>query len=194
MMRNKLPEVLSESEQVRLVDHLHIKAPTKLRKLCLLRVMLDNGLRAAEVLALRRQDIDWRNGKMKIHGKGKKERISYLSDENLELLKMWLEVRHQLPQQNDCFFVRMDGRPMTDRNLRRIFNWQAQKVGLVDKHVHPHTCRHSFATDLLKKTKNLRLVQKAMGHESISTTEVYLHIQDAEMEEALKGLRNGEEK
>jgi len=65
---------------------------------------------------------------------------------------------------------------------------------LVNKHVHPHTCRHSFATDLLKKTKNLRLVQKAMGHESISTTEVYLHIQDAEMEEALKGLRNGEEK
>ena len=51
----------------------------------------------------------------------------------------------------------------------------------MDKHIHPHICRHNFATDLLMKTKNLRLVQKAMGHESIAPTEVYLHVQDAEM-------------
>jgi site-specific recombinase XerD len=192
-MRKTLPEVLNAAEQARLVNLLHENSPTKLRKLCLLRVMLDCGLRAAEVLALRRQDIDWRTGKMKVHGKGKKQRISWLNDDNLDLLKKWMEARRQLRYQNDFVFVRMDGQPMTDRNLRRIFQWQAKKVGLVDKHVHPHTCRHSFATDLLKMTKNLHLVQKAMGHESISTTEIYLHIQDAEMEAALKGLRNGEE-
>jgi site-specific recombinase XerD len=124
-MRKKLPEVLSESEQVRLVDHLHIKAPTKLRKLCLLRVMLDNGLRAAEVLALRRQDIDWRNGKMKIHGKGKKERISYLSDENLNYQNV-AGGRHQLRQQNDHSCA--DGRsPKTDRTSTHFQLWP--KVG-----------------------------------------------------------------
>jgi integrase/recombinase XerD len=191
-VRKKLPEVLNEAEQARLVDHLHENSPTKLRKLCLLRVMLDCGLRAAEVLALRRQDIDWRTGRMKVHGKGKKERISWLNDDNLELLKKWLEARRRLRHQNDYIFVRMDGKPMQTRNLRSLFQWQAQKAGLVDKHVHPHTCRHTFATDLLTKTRNLRLVQKALGHESIATTEIYLHVQDAEMEAALKGLRNGE--
>jgi integrase/recombinase XerD len=191
-MRKKLPEVLNEAEQARLVDRLHGRAPTKLRKLCLMRVMLDNGLRASEVWVLRRQDIDWQTGGMKIHGKGKKERMTWLNDENLEMLKQWLEVRRRLRHQNDFVFVRMDGQPMTDRNLRSLFQWQAQKVGLVDKHVHPHTCRHTFATDLLKKTKNLRLVQKAMGHEALSTTEIYLHVQDPEMEEALKGLRTEE--
>ena len=57
----------------------------------------------------------------------------------------------------------------------------------MEKHVHPHSCRHTFATELLKKARNLRLVQKAMGNESIATTEIYLHVQDAEIEAALKG-------
>lgn len=192
MMQKKLPDVLTEAEQAQLVENLDEKAPTKLRKLCLIRVMLDCGLRASEVLSLKTRNIDWKTGKLKVCGKGKKERVLYLSDENLALLQKWLDVRRQLRYQNEYLFVRMDGKPMTTRNLRRIFTWQVEKVGLVDKHVHPHTCRHTFATDLLKKTKNLRLVQKALGHESIATTEIYLHIHDAEMEAAMKGLRNGE--
>ena len=82
------------------------------------------------------------------------------------------------------------GRPLVTRYLRLMVANLAGKAG-ISKHIHPHTLRHTFATDLLRKTKNLRLVAKALGHsdKSIGTTMIYTHIVDDEMEEAMKGLR-----
>jgi integrase/recombinase XerD len=67
----------------------------------------------------------------------------------------------------------------------------ARAAGITYKEVHPHTLRHTFATDLLRATKNLRLVQKALGHERIGTTQIYLHIVDEELEDAMKNFRTG---
>jgi len=78
---------------------------------------------------------------------------------------------------------------MNDRYVRDFVKRYALKVN-IKKDVHPHTLRHSFATDLLRSTGNIRLVQKALGHVSIATTMIYTHIVDEQLESALKGLRN----
>mgnify|MGYP001314732759 CR=1 FL=1 len=86
----------------------------------------------------------------------------------------------------------LKGSQLNDRYLRQMVKRYAEKAGILsdDKDVHPHTLRHTFATDLLRKTKNIRLVQKALGHSHLSTTEIYTHIVDDEMEEALKSFRS----
>ena len=88
-------------------------------------------------------------------------------------------------------FLNLKGGPLTDRYVRKMVAQVTAAAGITYKQVHPHTLRHSFATDLLRATKNLRLVQKALGHARIETTTIYTHICDDEMEDAMKNFRNG---
>ena len=92
---------------------------------------------------------------------------------------------------NDYVFVTGKGRKVPDRFLRYLVKRKAAEAG-IDKDIHPHTLRHSFATDLLLATGNIRLVQKALGHASIATTEIYLHIHDEELMQAMKEMRHGQ--
>jgi integrase/recombinase XerD len=87
-------------------------------------------------------------------------------------------------------FTNLKGKPLTGRYIRWMVAEAAAAAGITYKEVHPHTLRHTFATDLLRATKNLRLVQKALGHERIATTQIYTHIVDEELEDAMKNFRN----
>jgi site-specific recombinase XerD len=189
----KLPVTLSQEEQTLLLGALHDNSPGRLRALCVVRLMLNAGLRGCEVRNLKTADVDWNSGKLLVNGKGRKQRTLWLAGEDLELLRRWREVRETLPQQNASLLTALDGQPLGERNLRRLVKAVVRRAGL-DKDPHAHALRHSFATDLLRHTKNLRLVQKALGHASLATTEIYVHVFDPEMEKALKGLRNGHEK
>lgn len=182
----KLPDVLTEEEQKALLRQPNLRYPTGLRNQAMMKLMLDVGLRTSELLNLKTRDIDWMSGKVFVHeGKGKKDRVLWLNEDALEILRKWKEKR---PVQTELLFTTLKGTPIRSNYLREMVKRYGRKAGL-SKGVHPHLLRHSFATDLLRDSKNLRLVQKALGHADISTTSIYLHVVDEELEAAMRGFR-----
>lgn len=192
----KLPEVLTADERQRLVRQPNLRAPTGLRNVCMIRLMLDTGVRASEVLAIRIRDLDWTSGKLTVRqGKGRKDRVLWTTEDDLELAKRWREKRLELTLPDagkELLFTTLAGGPLNDRYLRAMVERVARKANIT-KHVHPHTLRHTFATDIYRETKNIRLVQKALGHADLSTTMIYTHIVDDELEDALRTFRLGDE-
>ena len=185
----KIPVALDLHEQQQLLSQME-PADTlrKLRNLTMLRVLLNCGLRSAELCSLKIKNIDFKTGMMKVLGKGNKERILWVGDDDMLLIQEWLEKR---PGGSPLVFTSLDGsRPICSRWLRKLLPNLAEKAG-IDKRVHVHTCRHSFASDLLRQTKNLFLVSQALGHTNVATTQVYLHLVPGELAGAMKELRNG---
>ena len=184
MKPRPIPEVLTPDEQARLLAH-----PSGIREQAILRLFLDTGLRASELINLQCHHIDWQSGRMKVRGKGGRDRMLWVSPEDLALLK-------SLPSSASSgrpVFTSLDGqKPLCGRWLRKMVKRLGEQAG-IKKNLHPHIFRHSFATDLLEKTKNLVLVQRALGHSNIATTTIYTHISNPALEEALKNLRNGED-
>jgi len=184
-MGRRLPEVLTEREQKRLLAQPNQGCPTGLRNHCMLRVMFDVGLRASELLNLKPEHIGWTSGKLFVReGKGAKDRVLWLNEATLEKLRGWREVRPS----GEHLFVTLQGGQLSARYLRAMVKRLARKAGIT-KDVHPHMLRHTFATDLYRETKNIRLVQKALGHSDLSTTMIYTHVVDEELEDALRGFR-----
>lgn len=190
--RRRLPTVLTPQEEDALLGRfLPANTPLRLRNLVMVRLMLNAGLRASEVVNLKRRDLELTEGKLMVRqGKGGKDRTLWIGDDDLALLRQWLEARPP-GLRNDYVFVTGKGRKVPDRFLRYLVKRKAAEAG-IDKDIHPHTLRHSFATDLLRATGNIRLVQKALGHASIATTEIYLHIHDEELMQAMKEMRHGQ--
>ena len=182
----RLPEVLNAEEMNALLNQPNCRTLLGLRNRCLLTVMLDAGLRASETLNLSVYDLDWTSGKLTVkQGKGKKDRILWLNELALNLLKNWRAVRRI---ENGLLFRTKRNHPIYSQYLRVMVKRYGRKAE-IPKDIHPHTLRHTFATDLYRATKNIRLVQKALGHADLSTTMIYTHLVDEELEEALKTFR-----
>ena len=190
--RRRLPAVLTPQEEDALLGRfLPANTPLRLRNLVMARLMLNAGLRVSEVVNLKRRDLELTEGKLMVRqGKGGKDRTLWIGDDDLALVRRWLTARPP-GLRNDYVFVTGKGRKVPDRFLRYLVKRKAAEAG-IDKDIHPHTLRHSFATDLLRATGNIRLVQKALGHASIATTEIYLHIHDEELMQAMKEMRHGQ--
>jgi integrase/recombinase XerD len=186
----KIPRFLTPLEQEKLLAPLQgSDHPVKVRNLALLRLMLDSGLRVSEALALQQCDLDLETGRLVVrNGKGSKDRGIWIGEETLSLVKRW--ARHQGRQGNGLIFTTRKGGKMSRHYVLALLYRLSKEAGL-GKKAHPHMLRHTFATDLLRETKNLRLVQKALGHADLSTTQIYTHIVDDELESAMKGLRRG---
>jgi len=189
----KIPAVLNEDERARLIDAVDTDSPAGLRNLLIIQLCLDAGLRSAEVLALHHRDIDFKSGQLMVRdGKNGKDRSLWLGPDLVALLRTFVETQGKV-RPGDLLFTTKTGRPLLTRYLRSMVGDLTKKAGIENKRVHPHTLRHTFATDLLRQSKNLMIVSKALGHANLATTQIYLHICDPEMEEAMKGLReNGE--
>ena len=182
----RLPEVLNKEEQDLLLSAPNKKAPTGLRNYAMLSVFLNLGLRLKEAIDLKTADIDWKSGKVVVRqGKGNRDRVLWLTGDDLATLKRWLAVR---PAESAYLFCPLKGGYMNDRYIRDFVKRYAQKKG-IKKDVYPHILRHTFATDLFHDTANIRLVQKALGHASLATTMIYTHIVDEQLEAALKSFR-----
>ena len=182
----RLPEVISTVEQNLLLEMPNRKAPTGMRNYALMTIYLNLGLRVSEALNLEVDDIDWNSGKLVVRsGKGNRDRVLWLSDRDLKTLQRWRAMRKC---KSPYLFCTLAGGQLSDRYVREFVRRYAKKAG-IKKNVYPHILRHTFATDLLRETKNIRLVQKALGHVSISTTMIYTHIVDDQLEEALRGFR-----
>ncbi len=181
----RLPEILTGEEQTRLLEQPNPECKTGLRNLCMIRIMLNIGLRASEVIFLKVKHIDWMSGKVYVRqGKGNKDRVLWLGEDDLNLLRAWREVKPQ----SEYLFTTLKGDTLNDRYLRAMVKRIGEQAG-ISKDVHPHMLRHTFATDLYRETKDIRLVQKALGHSDLSTTMIYTHIVDEELEQALKFFR-----
>ena len=192
---NKLPTVLEKEEQQRLINIFNTRYPTAQRNKTIAILFLNAGLRLSELLNLKWKDINLISGKLKVvEGKGAKDRILYLDDNTIEKLKDWKdrqakEIDKRIDEANiSRVFTTLKNNKMDTSNTRKMIKKYAKKAD-INKKISPHTLRHTFATDLYRDSKNIRLVQKALGHSNLSTTMIYTHIVDDELEQALKTFR-----
>ena len=190
MAKRKIPEVLTKTEQERLVSIFNERYLCSQRNKTMIKLMLDIGLRLSETINLKWSQIDLQTGEVKvIQGKGNKDRVVWAGERLLEMLRRWRRRQKEEIGLVEYVFTTTKGDQLQPANVRNMVYNYAEKAGIEGKSVSPHTLRHTFATDFYRQTKNLRMVQKALGHSDISTTQIYTHIVDDEMENAMKGFR-----
>jgi len=189
--KKKLPEFLSKEEQYALLEQPNMRYPTGERNHLIMRLMLNAGFRLSEATNLKWIHIDLMSGKVMVReGKGAKDRTLWLSEKDLMYLKKWKERQIEVTGKNpEYVFTTLKGEQLDNRYVRDMVYRYTEKAG-IKKNVSPHTLRHTFATDLYKESKhNIRLVQKALGHSDLSTTQIYTHLEDGDLEDALKNFR-----
>jgi len=174
----RLPGVLSRSEVERLLAQPDTAAWRGQRDLAMLEVLYATGLRVSELIHLKARDTNLEAGYLKTKGKGGKERVVPIGEKAIRALKSYLgETRHRLVKTNGSpyLFVTARLRPMTRQGFWKIVKKYGRSAG-IDKRLTPHSLRHSFASHLLEAGADLRSVQLMLGHEDISTTQVYTHV------------------
>jgi integrase/recombinase XerD len=175
----KLPDVLDVHEIDAMVEAIDLTKPEGLRNKAIIETMFACGLRVSEIITLNITDIFITEQIVKITGKGNKERLVPIGNTALKCIDLYLkEVRkHQTPAKgcNDILFLNRRGNKLTRVMIFYILKNLAAKAG-INKNISPHTLRHSFATCLVEAGADLRAVQQMLGHESITTTEIYTHI------------------
>ena len=190
----RLPKVLSAEEQVRLLACFNTRYVTPHRNRTMVLTMLDAGLRVGEVVALRPDHVDLASCRITVReGKGAKDRVVYIPRRLRDALAEWLGRRAGwLANPDVCLwlFPTRKGTQVSTRQVRAFVKRAARRarVNEADR-VSPHAMRHSYASDVLRETGNLRLVQELLGHSSISTTQLYTHLVNGEAEEAMRTFR-----
>jgi integrase/recombinase XerD len=174
----RLPEVLSVQEIDLMVQAIDLSKTEGARNKAILEVLYGSGVRVSELVNLELSKIYLSEGYMLVEGKGSKQRLVPLSHEALGQIKLWSIDRNSLKikkGQEDYLFLNRRGSQLTRAMIFTIVKELAILAG-IKKTVSPHTFRHSFATHLLENGANLRAIQQLLGHESITTTELYTHI------------------
>jgi len=177
-LEKRLPIFLSSSEAAKLVEIPNAAAPLGQRDKALLELIYAAGLRVSEVVALNVDSVELEAREIRAWGKGSKERMVLMGVPAASALRLYLEDgRKKLlgNYRNEALFVNRYGRRLSVRSVQNITKKCEIKAGL-DKRVHPHTLRHSFATHLLDGGADLRVVQELLGHANLATTQVYTHV------------------
>ena len=178
-------EFLEKDEIERLLNAPRGTSLDNLRDKAILEMLFSSGLRVSELASLDKENFHLKKNEFSVEGKGGKRRVVFISPETQKALYLYLQRRRD---QDPALFVRhhktknVDDLRLSVRTIQRIVKKHATRAGIT-KDIHPHTLRHSFATDLLQNGADIRSVQMLLGHSSISTTQVYTHITD-------KHLRN----
>ena len=173
-----LPDVLSVDEIDAMIAALPADKSETVRNRAIIETLYGSGLRVSELTDLRISHINLDDGYMLVEGKGSKQRLVPLSPVSIERIREYLPERERLnvkPGNGDILFLNRRGAAMTRVMVFYIIRNAAAMAG-IEKKVSPHTLRHSFATHLLEGGANLRAIQEMLGHESIATTEIYLHL------------------
>lgn len=182
-----LPEVLTVAEIDALEQAIDLSKPEGHRNRAIIEMLYGSGLRVSELVGLKLSDMYRKEGYMVISGKGSKQRLVPISPVADEWFGYWLEDRSRLdikPEARDYAFLNHYGRPLTRAMIFTIIRRLAEEAG-IHKTISPHTLRHSFATHLLQNGADLRVIQQLLGHESISTTEIYTHIDIQDLRQAV---------
>ena len=175
-----LPNVLSEEEVTALIDSVQLDTWQGVRDKAILEVLYGCGLRVSEAVALQISCVFLKEGFIRVIGKGNKERLVPLGEMAVEAINAYLDVRPNPDDavSSDVLFLNRFGRSLSRVSMFNMIKRQAVATG-IRKEISPHTFRHSFATHLLEHGADLRVVQEMLGHESISTTEIYTHIDNS---------------
>lgn len=178
-LKRKLPEVLDVNEidaMVAMIDH---SKPEGMRNKAIIETMFSCGLRVSETIGLKFSDISFIDEFVRVLGKGNKERLVPIGSVALKAIKLYRDTvrSHITPKagHNDTVFLNSHGKGLSRVMVFYIIKDLAQKAG-IQKNISPHTLRHSFATCMVEAGADLRAVQQMLGHESITTTEIYTHI------------------
>jgi integrase/recombinase XerC len=173
----ELPEVLSIPEITALLDAPDTAFPLGKRDRALLETLYSSGIRASELCGLQLPDLDLGAGTARVLGKRNKERIAHLGGPALDAIKEYLRVRDKLGNPtHDIVFVNFRGGPLTSRSVQRVVDKHVRATLQGRRNVSPHTLRHTFATHMLDGGADLRVVQEMLGHESLSSTQIYTHV------------------
>ena len=173
-----LPDVLSVEEIDAMISMIPADKEESLRNHAIIETLYGSGLRVSELVDARISRFDLKERLMIVEGNGSKQRIVPVSPIAVEIIGEWLPQRARLnikPKGEDILFLNRRGSPLTRVMIFYIIKQLAELAG-IKKTVSPHTLRHSFATHLLEGGANLRAIQEMLGHESIATTELYLHL------------------
>ena len=184
----KLPEVLTETEISKLIESYDLNDNFGQRNRTIIEVLYGTGIRVSELINLKLSNIFFKENIMKITGKGNKERFVPIGNIASDEIKKYLKIRNKNiidSKFSDIVFLNRYGRGLTRSMIFKIISDSYKRVGL-NKKISPHTLRHSFATHLLKNGADLRTIQLILGHESITTTEIYTHLDTYHLEEVLK--------
>ena len=187
-IENKLPQVLTEDEIKRLISSVNLGSEFGQRNKTIIEVLYGTGIRVSELTELRLSNIFFNENILKVTGKGNKERFVPLGKIASIEIKKYLNDRDKLKinsKFSDILFLNRYGRQLTRSMIFKVINDSSKNAG-IDKKISPHTLRHSYATHLLKNGADLRTIQLILGHESITTTEIYTHLDTYHLDEVLK--------
>lgn len=170
----KLPRVIDRSQLNALYQVLyHAENKNSLRDCAVIELLLSTGIRVSELCCLKTKDVNLSEHYIRVYGKGSKERIIYLGNE--QVIKILKEYHKKRGEDSIFFFTNRNQNHISDQSVRNIINEYTKKAGIQDK-ITPHMFRHTFATMLLEENVDIRYIQNILGHSSISTTEIYTHI------------------
>jgi tyrosine recombinase XerD len=178
-----LPEVLTSQEVEQIINSIEIDNPVSFRNRCMIDLLYATGLRVSEMCYLTLNDMNLNKGFVKCIGKGNKERIIPINKKCCLLLKEYIEKYRKLiyaEGTSQYLFLNKNGQPISRDNFYHILKKIVQNSG-IQKHVSPHTLRHTFATVLLENDADLRSIQEMLGHSDISTTTIYTHVSNNKM-------------
>ena len=172
-----LPDVLSEEEVFRIIDSVDVFTWQGSRDKAILEVLYGCGIRVSEAVSLKLSGLYFKEGFVRVIGKGNKERLVPLNEMAAESLKSYLDRRPEPAdsESDDVVFLNRFGKPLSRQSMFKMIKTQALLAD-IRKEISPHTFRHSFATHLVEHGADLRVVQEMLGHESVTTTEIYTHI------------------
>ena len=185
----KLPVFLTTAEKKRLLKELKGRTDfSALRDRAMIEVMLGTGIRLGELAALDMDDIDLDAKHLRVRAKGNVPQVKFIKTDLRTLLRRYLAERrrHGRPEMEALFLSNRDGRLCQRQIANRLAHW-LRKAG-IEKELTPHGLRHTFATHLYGATNDLLVVQRALGHRDVSTTQIYTHLVDGQLEEALERL------
>ncbi|WP_298494939.1 site-specific tyrosine recombinase XerD [uncultured Algibacter sp.] len=175
----KLPDTLSEEEIDQIIKAIDLSKPEGERNRAMLETLYGCGLRVSELINLKISDLFFEEGFIKVTGKGDKQRFVPIINITQKYINIYRnEIRIHLnikPGHEDTLFLNRRGKQLTRAMIFTIIKQLAEKIEL-KKNISPHTFRHSFATHLLENDADLRSIQLMLGHESITTTEIYVHL------------------
>ncbi len=185
----KLPDTLSDDEVNKLIAAIDLSHPQGERNKTLIEMIYSCGLRVSEVINLKLSDLFLDEGFIKVYGKGSKFRFVPIHHTTIKYLLLYLNTirihENPIKEDDDIIFLNRRGKRLTRQMIFIILKNLATKINL-KKNIGPHTLRHSFATQLLQNGADLRVIQQLLGHESITTTEIYVHLDKSYLQKVVE--------
>ena len=192
---SELPKIIPREEIEQLLQSMYTdlkirkkKEKSILRDIAVVETLFATGARVSEISNIKKENINLNTGVIRIMGKGGKERYILIGERSvLELLKRYYEQNYENIKQSGYFFVNLDGERFSEQSIRLMIKRYAKNAG-IERNITPHMFRHSFATYLIEEGVDISCVQRILGHSSIKTTQIYIHVASKKQAEILRDM------